>query len=96
MTTPTSLLTPGTTVWSTRLSWGLVSGTSIRDRYGVSGGELGSPSVLTVRKAASEYLCAGCRGVITRGSLHGSNVGSHYCASCVTATEPEAQFRKVA
>lgn len=83
----------GATVWSARLNWGLVSGSMIRDRYGVCGGELGSPSILTVRKAAGVYLCAGCRHVIARGALHGSNAGTHYCLCCISATEPESQFK---
>ena len=83
----------GTPVWSARLNWGLVSGTAIRDRYGVSGGELGSPSILTVRKAAGDYICAGCRHVIARGALHGSNAGAHYCPCCITTTEPASEFK---
>lgn len=86
-------LAPGMAVWSARLNWGLVSGTMIRGRYGVGGGELGSPSILTVRKAATGYLCSDCRQVIARGTLHGSNAGAHYCTGCITDTEPESQFK---
>lgn len=86
-------LTPGTTVWSVKLNWGLVSGSMIRDRYGVSGGELGSPAILTVRKAGSEYRCDGCRSLIPRGALHGSNSGAHYCPGCVTTVEPASEFK---
>jgi hypothetical protein len=84
---------PGTPVWSVSLEWSLASGTMIRDRYGVSGGELGQPATLTVRKAAGEYLCGGCRHVIARGSLHGSNAGAHFCGCCVTTVRPDDVFK---
>jgi hypothetical protein len=86
----------GTPVWSARLEWGLVSGDMYRERYGVGGGHLGSPAPLFIRKAATEYLCRDCRHVIAAGALHGSNAGAHFCACCITATEPEDQFRKAA
>jgi hypothetical protein len=83
----------GTPVWSARLEWSLASGTMIRARYGVGGGDLGQPATLTVRKAAGEYICCGCRHVIARGALHGSNAGVHYCACCITTDRPEDQFK---
>jgi hypothetical protein len=86
----------GTPVWSARLEWGLVSGTSIQDRYGAGGGEMGSPAPLTVRKAAAEYVCRDCRHLIARGALHGSGTGSHYCACCVTTVQPDSQFKRKA
>lgn len=88
-----SPLAPGVAVWSVQLAWGIVSGTAIRDRYGVAGGELGQAHALTVRKAADDYICDGCRHVIARGALHGSNVSVHYCACCITAIRPESQFK---
>ncbi len=93
MTATATRLTRGAIVWSRKLNWGLVSGSMIRDRYGVSGGQLGRPAILTVRRAATEYACVGCGSAITRGTLHGSNIGVHYCPACITTTEPEAQFR---
>ena len=83
----------GTPVWSVKLEWSLASGTMIRARYGVGGGQLGQPATLTVRKAASEYICCGCRHVIARGALHGSNAGAHYCGCCISITRPEDQFK---
>jgi hypothetical protein len=83
----------GTPVWSVRLNWGLVSGDLYRNRYGVPGGELGHPAILTVRAAADSYLCADCRHAIPRGALHGSNAGAHYCVCCIITTQPESQFR---
>jgi hypothetical protein len=82
-----------TPVWSVKLHWGIVSGTMYRDRYGASGGHLGTPSLLTVRKAAGEYLCGDCRHVIARGSLHGSNAGAHFCGCCVTTVRPDDVFK---
>jgi hypothetical protein len=86
----------GTPVWSARLEWSLASGTMIRDRYGAGGGQLGQPATLTVRRAASEYICGGCRHVIARGAPHGSNAGAHYCGCCITTVRPDDEFRKVA
>lgn len=83
----------GTPVWSVSLNWTMVSGTMILDRYGVSGGQLGSAAFLTVRKAADDYVCADCRHAIPRGALHGSNMASHYCGCCITTVQPESQFK---
>ena len=92
-TAQASPLPAGSPVWSAQVEWGIVSGTMIRDRYGVAGGELGRAVPLTVRRAAGDYICQGCRHVIARGALHGSNAGAHFCSCCITATEPEAQFK---
>ena len=95
-TSPPCPFPAGTSVWSAMLGWSLASGSMIRDRYGVGGGELGQPAALTVRTAAGEYLCGGCRHIIARGSLHGSSAGAHYCACCVTTTRPDDQFKRKA
>lgn len=83
----------GTTAWTAKLQWSLVSGDFIVARYG-SGGSLGRPAELTVRRAGRDQCCIDCGHTIARGSLHGvSRTGLiHYCSCCVTASEPETQF----
>jgi formamidopyrimidine-DNA glycosylase len=77
------------------LQWGIVSGSLIQAQYGVRGGEMGKPDMLTVRRASKDYMCRDCRSVIAKGTLHGVSVGefSHYCTECVTDTEPETVFK---
>ena len=84
----------GAVAWSKMLHWCLTSGSSVRERYGVYTGRLGSPHQLTVRVAVRNYLCAGeaCRHIITRGRLHGSTYYDHYCPCCITLDRPEDQF----
>jgi hypothetical protein len=86
---------PGMTVWSRKLNWGLASGDMIRDRYGVTGGELGQPDALTVARAAREHMCRDCLRTIPKGALYGVTSGgtSHYCAGCIVLVRPEDQFK---
>jgi hypothetical protein len=97
-TTPPAPLAPGMTVWSRKLHWSLASGDMIRDRYGVTGGELGQPDALTAARAAREHMCRDCLRTIPKGALYGVTPGgtSHYCGCCITGTRPEDQFRKAA
>jgi len=95
VTTTTNALVRGATVWSRKLHWSLASGDLIRQRYGVGGGELGQPDMLTVAKAARAHVCRDCGHVIPKGTLYGVTPAgaSHYCPACITDTRPEDQFK---
>lgn len=58
-------LTTGDLVWTRTLTWGAVSGTLIRDEYGVYSGYQGSPVQLRLRHAARRYRCQGDCGNYT-------------------------------
>jgi len=83
----------GQTVYSKKLEWSQVSGTSVKERYGYFHGYISSSTTLTIRKARFSYICDDCGKTIAKGELHGSAFYGHYCLNCVTAESPEPQFK---
>lgn len=85
----------GDTVWTAVLQWSSVSGSRVREQYGVTAGHEGSAADLTVRKARRNYICSGrsCNHLILAGTLHGAELYyEHYCPCCVVSQCPQARF----
>lgn len=83
----------GGPAWSVKLHERRVWGLDVEQKYGVRGGILTAPDALTVREAAAEHPCRACNHLIAGGQLYGAALGACYCPCCITADEPQSQFR---
>ena len=86
----------GQTVYSRKLNWSVVSGSTIREHYGVPSILKGRPQTLHICKARKDYKCEDCKQRIDKGSYHASaTYYDHYCLGCVETIRPEIETKPV-
>jgi hypothetical protein len=83
----------GDKVYTKKLMWCEIGGTSLHEKYGVYKGYMGRSTTCVVGYCQDELECWHCKGTIGFGDDYATNSFETFCLQCVSSTEPEPQFQ---
>lgn len=83
----------GDKVYTKRLMWCEVGGTSLYEQHGVYKGYAGRATACEIAVCEDELECWHCKRTIAFSEDYAKNTFEWFCLDCVTDTEPEPKFQ---